>query len=152
MSADLENCYAVDPEGVAATVAAAADTGVVGCSIEDASGIDAAPIYGFGRAVERVAAAVEAARKADFPSTLTARAEGFLYGQTHLDEIIARLQAFATAGADVVYAPGIRDIDSIRTIVAAVSVPVNVLARPEFTVAQLEEVGVARVKIGRAHV
>jgi 2-methylisocitrate lyase-like PEP mutase family enzyme len=148
VSADLENCYSVDPEGVAATVTAATETGIVGCSVEDATGIDTAPIYEFDLAVERVAAAVEAARQAMFPFTLTARAEGFLYGQTGLDEIIARLQAFEAAGADVVYAPGIRDIDTIRTIVRAVSVPVNVLARPGFTVARLEEMGVARVSVG----
>lgn len=148
VSADLENCYSVDPEGVAATVSAATETGVVGCSVEDASGIDATPIYEFSLAVERVVAAVEAARQAGFPFTLTARAEGFLYEQTDLDEIIARLQAFSAAGADVVYAPGIKNIDAIRTIVEAVSVPVNVLARPEFTVAHLEDAGVARVSVG----
>jgi 2-methylisocitrate lyase-like PEP mutase family enzyme len=99
-------------------------------------------------AVERVAAAAAIARQAAFPFTLTARAEGFLYGQNDLDEIIARLQAFEAVGADVVYAPGIGDIDSIGAVVAAVSVPVNVLARPEFTVQGLEEAGVARVSIG----
>jgi len=148
VSADLENCYSTAPEGVAATVTAATGTGMVGCSIEDATGRPGNPIYEFDLAVERVIAAVEAARRAKFPFTLTARAEGLLYGQTDLDEIFTRLQAFAAAGADVVYAPGIKDVESIRTIVRSVSIPVNVLARPEFTVGQLEEIGVSRVSVG----
>lgn len=148
VSADLENCFSPDPDGVGATVAAAIETGIVGCSVEDATGIQSRPIYNFDLAVERVAAAVAVAQQADFPFTLTARAEGFLYGQTDLNEIIARLQAFEAVGADVVYAPGIKDIGEIATIVAAVSVPVNVLAQPEFTVHALEEIGVARVSVG----
>ena len=148
VSADLENCFAHDPPGAAATVRAATQVGIVGCSIEDASGSKDDPIYDFGLAVERVAAAVEAAARAGFPFTLTARAEGLLHGHTNLDDIIARLQAFAAVGATVVYAPGLRDLDSVRRVVDSVSVPVNVLARPEFTVAELQEAGVARVSVG----
>ena len=148
VSADLENCFAHDPAGAAATVRAATDLGIVGCSIEDATGSNDEPTYEFSLAVERVAAAVEAAAGAGYPFTLTARAEGLLYGQTDLDAIITRLQAFAEAGAPVVYAPGLPDLDSIRRVIDSVSVPVNVLARPEFTVHELQEVGVARVSIG----
>jgi 2-methylisocitrate lyase-like PEP mutase family enzyme len=148
VSADLENCYSHEPEGVAATIAGAIETGIVGCSIEDATGDPDRPIYEFELALERVIAAVEAARGAEFPFTLTARAEGFLYGRPDLGDAVARLQAFATAGASVAYAPGIKDLDSIRTLVNEVPIPVNVLARPEFTVADLQEIGVARVSIG----
>lgn len=148
VSADLENCYSDEPAGVAASVADATRIGIVGCSVEDASGDASNPIYDFGLAVARVEAAVEAVEAAGFPFTLTARAEAFLYGRPDLDEVIARLQAFAAAGADVVYAPGISDLDSIRTLVAAVSVPVNVLALPSFTVDVLQEIGVARVSVG----
>lgn len=148
VSADLENCFSHDPTGVADTITAAATTGIVGCSIEDATGDQGDPIYEFDLAVARVVAAVEASQRVEFPFTLTARAEGFLYGQDDLDDIVARLQAFAEVGADVVYAPGIRDIDSLRIVVESVAVPVNVLARPDFTVSRLQEIGVARVSIG----
>lgn len=148
VSADLENCYSHAPEGVADTITEAIKTGIVGCSIEDATGDPDQPIYEFGLAVERVAAAVDTARRADFPFMLTARAEGFLYGRPDLDDAVARLQAFAAAGASVAYAPGIKDLASIRTLVEEVPIPINVLARPEFTVADLQEIGVARVSIG----
>jgi 2-methylisocitrate lyase-like PEP mutase family enzyme len=148
VSADLENCFADDPAGVAATIAAATETGIVGCSIEDATGRLEDPIYDFDLAVERVAAAVESARDAGFPFTLTARAENFVCGRPDLGETIARLQAFEAAGADVVYAPGVGDVRSIATMVESVSVPLNVLALPELTVAGLQDIGVARVSIG----
>lgn len=148
VSADLENCFADDPAGVAATVAATTDTGVVGCSIEDATGRADDPIYGFELAVERVAAAVEAATGTGLPFTLTARAENFLHDRPDLADTIARLQAFAAAGADVVYAPGISAPEDIAAVVESVAVPVNVLALPGMSVMQLQELGVARVSIG----
>lgn len=148
VSADLENCFSDDPAGVAATIAAATDTGIVGCSIEDATGRPEDPIYDFDLAVARVAAAVESASGAGFPFTLTARSENFLHERRDIGDTIARLQAFAAAGADVVYAPGIDDAGSIATIVKSVSIPVNVLALPGMTVAGLQELGAARVSIG----
>ena len=148
VSADLENCFADNPAGVAATVAAATETGIVGCSVEDATGRPEDPIYEFGLAVQRVEAAVESARNAGLPFTLTARAEGFLHGRSDLEDAVRRLQAFAAAGANVVYAPGISDPAAISTIVASVDVPVNVLALPGMTVAELQELGVARVSVG----
>jgi 2-methylisocitrate lyase-like PEP mutase family enzyme len=148
VSADLENCFADDPAGVAATVAAAIDTGIVGCSVEDATGRPDNPIYDFGLATERVAAAVESAEGAGFTFTLTARAENYLHERPDLDDTIARLQAFATAGADVVYAPGISDPTEIRAVVQSVPVPVNVLGLPGMSVARLEELGVSRVSVG----
>ncbi len=148
VSADLENCFADDPSGVAETVSAAAETGIVGCSIEDATGHPDAPIYEFGLAVERVAAAVESAQSADFPFTLTARAENFLHDRPDLEDTIRRLQAYAAAGADVVYAPGIANPTAIGEAVAAVEVPVNVLALPGMTVGGLQDLGVARVSVG----
>jgi 2-methylisocitrate lyase-like PEP mutase family enzyme len=148
VSADLENCFADDPAGVAATVVAATETGVVGCSVEDATGRTNDPIYDFELAVERVTAAVEAAKSAGFPFTVTARAENFLHDRPDLEDTIARLQAFAAAGADVVYAPGISEPKDVAMVVESVSVPVNVLALPGMTVAQLEDLGVARVSIG----
>jgi len=148
VSADLENCFADAPEGVAATVAAATATGIVGCSVEDATGRSDDPIYEIGLAAERVAAAVATAESAGFPFTITARAENFLHGRPDLEDTITRLLAFQEAGAHVVYAPGWTDISDIRAIVAAVDVPVNVLARPTFTVADLQQVGVSRVSVG----
>ncbi len=148
VSADLENCFADDPSGVAATVSAAAGIGIVGCSVEDATGDPAKPIYDFDLAVERVTAAVAAANEASFKFTLTARAENYLHGRPDLADTIARLQAFADAGASVAYAPGITAMTEIRELVAAVPIPVNVLAMPGMTVGELESVAVARVSIG----
>ncbi len=148
VSADLENCFADDPEGVAATMAIAAGTGIVGCSVEDATGNPDSPIYDFALAVERVEAAVEVASRAGFPFTLTARSENFLHGHPDVGDTIARLVAFEEAGADVVYAPGIDDAAILKRIIDAVSVPVNVLAMAPFTVSSLEELGVARVSVG----
>lgn len=148
VSADLENCFAHDPEGVGETVRAAAATGLAGCSVEDHTGDAADPIYPFGQAVERVAAAVEAARGLGHDFVLTARAENFLHGRPDLDDTIRRLQAFEAAGADVLYAPGLSDLDAVRTVCAAVGRPVNVLALPHFTVAELAEAGARRISTG----
>ncbi|MGE5242228.1 MAG: isocitrate lyase/PEP mutase family protein [Bacteroidota bacterium] len=153
VNADLENGYADDPDEAAAIIRLAAEAGVVGGSIEDATGDAARPIYDFDLAVERVAAAVEAARSLPFPFTLTARAENYWHGRPDLDDTIKRLQAFAAAGADVLFAPGLRDLETIRRVVAAVPKPVNVvmgLADPEITVQQLADVGVKRISVGGA--
>lgn len=149
VSADLEGGFGAAPEACAETIRLAAAAGLVGGSIEDATGGAQAPIFEFGHAVERVAAAAEAAR--GLPFVLTARAEGFLYGQRDLGEVIRRLQAFEAAGAEVLYAPGLPDLDAIRTVCAAVSRPVNVvmgLSGPAYSVAQLAEAGVRRVSVG----
>src|SRR5436190_23005810 len=153
VSADLENCYADEPRAAARTITAAAQAGMVGGSIEDATGDDAKPIYEFALAVERVHAAVEAARALPFPFVLTARADGLLHGRTDLDEIIRRLQAFEKAGADVLYAPGLRDLATIRKVTSAVKKPVNVVMStgdPSMTAAQLGDAGVRRISVGGA--
>jgi len=153
VSADLENGYADDPEEAAAIITLAAEAGVVGGSIEDATGDPANPIYDFDFAVARVAAAVRAARALPFPFTLTARAENYWHGRPDFDDTIKRLRAFADVGADVLFAPGLRDLDTIRRLAAAVPKPVNVvmgLADPEITVAQLAEAGVKRISVGGA--
>jgi 2-methylisocitrate lyase-like PEP mutase family enzyme len=153
VNADLENGYADDPREAAAIIRLAAEAGVVGGSIEDATGNDAKPIYDFNLAVERVAAAAEVARSLPFPFTLTARAENFLHGRRDLDDTVKRLQAFARAGADVLYAPGLRDLATIRQVVAAVSKPLNVVmsaADPDLTTQQLAEAGVKRISVGGA--
>jgi 2-methylisocitrate lyase-like PEP mutase family enzyme len=153
VNADLENGYADDPNAAAETLRLAAEAGVVGGSIEDASGDAARPIYDFDLAVARVAAAARVARALPFPFTFTARAENFLHGRRDLDDTIRRLQAFEAAGADVLYAPGLRDLDTIRRVVAAVHKPVNVVCGqldPDITAAQLAEAGVKRVSIGGA--
>ena len=151
VNADLENGYADDPREAAAIIRLAADAGVVGGSIEDATGNDAKPIYDFNLAVERVAAAAEVAHSLPFPFTFTARAENFLHGRRDLDDTVKRLQAFAKAGADVLYAPGLRDLATIRQVAAAVSKPLNVVmsaADPDLTTQQLAEAGVKRVSVG----
>lgn len=127
VSADLENGFADSPEGVAETVRLARETGLAGCSIEDYTNRRDDPIYDFGLAVERVEAAVEATRSGDDDFLLTARAENFLCGREDLDDTIRRLQAFEAAGADVLYAPGLQDIDSVRAVTSAVAKPVNVV-------------------------
>ena len=153
VSADLENGFGDAPEEAAKTIRLAGGVGLVGGSIEDATGDKARPIYDLTLAVERVAAAVEAARTHRFPFTLTARSENFLCGRPDLDDTIKRLQAFEKAGADVLYAPGLRDIDAIRAVCSAVSRPVNVvmgLKGPTFTVEQLAAAGVKRISVGGA--
>lgn len=143
VSADLENCFADEPDGVAATVRAAVQAGLAGCSVEDWSGSD---IYPTEVAAARVAAAVEAANG---DLVLTARAENHLHGKDDLADTIARLQAYQEAGADVLYAPGITSIDDIRSVLAEVDRPVNVLAMPTAPpVSELAEAGVARVSVG----
>jgi 2-methylisocitrate lyase-like PEP mutase family enzyme len=148
VSVDLENGYGADPEAAALAVTRAADAGAVGGSIEDYD--PAGRIYDLDHAVERVAAAAEAARALPFPFVLTARAENYFRGKPDLDDTIARLQAFEQAGADVLYAPFVLDLDEIRAISDAVSKPVNVLARPHLSFGQLVDAGVQRVSVGGA--
>jgi 2-methylisocitrate lyase-like PEP mutase family enzyme len=151
VSADLENGYGDAPEDAALTIRLAAETGLVGGSIEDATGNAAQPIYAFQHAVERVAAAAEAARALPFPFTFAARAENFLHGHRDLDDTIRRLQAFEAAGADVLFAPGLPDLAAIRLVCASVSKPVNVVlgARDTpYTLADLAKAGVTRVSTG----
>ena len=151
VTADLENGYAHEPRAAAEMIRLAAEAGVVGGSIEDATGDPQNPIYDFHLAVERVHAALEVARSLPIPFTLTARAENLLHGRHDLDDTIRRLQAFEQVGAEVLYAPGLRDLDSIRTVVSSLSRPVNVVATtldPSITAAQLAEVGVKRISVG----
>ncbi len=150
VSADLEKGFGDSPEDVAETIRLAAETGLAGGSIEDATGDPARPIFDFGQAVERVAAAVEAARALDFPFVLTARTENFVRNILDLDDTIRRLQAFEKAGADVLFAPGLPDLDSVRAVCAAVSKPVNFMAGikgQSFPVAELEAAGVKRISV-----
>jgi 2-methylisocitrate lyase-like PEP mutase family enzyme len=149
VSADLEDGFGEAPEAVSKTVALARETGLAGCSIEDFGSEQG--IYDRALAVERVAAAVEAAHAGPVRLVLTARAENHLRGVDDLEDTIARLQAYEQAGADVLYAPGLREIGQIRAVVEAVSRPVNVLMLPGCpSVPELAEVGVARVSIGGA--
>ena len=150
VSADLENGFGHDPATVAETIRLAFATGLAGGSVEDASGTAGDPIYQREHAIARVEAAVAAARSLPHPFTLTARAEGFLHGQGDLGEVIARLQAFERAGADVVHAPGLPDLDAVRAVVQAVRCPVNVLmrlAKPP-SMAELSALGVVRISVG----
>ncbi|MDA4844014.1 isocitrate lyase/PEP mutase family protein [Hoeflea poritis] len=149
VSADLEGGFGDRPEDCAETIRLASEAGLVGGSIEDATGETGSPIHAFSHAVERIAAAAEAAR--DLPFLLTARSENFLYRRPDLDDTIRRLQAFEEAGADVLYAPGLPDLESIRLVCASVSKPVNVvmgLSGPTWSVAQLERAGVKRISVG----
>lgn len=153
VAADLENGYGHTPETAAETIRLAAETaGLVGGSIEDASGDSSHPIYEFQHAVERIAAASAAARALPFPFMLVARAENYLHGRPDLDDTIRRLQAYEAAGAEVLYAPGIKRAEDIRTVCASVSKPVNVLmgikGAPPLTVKELGALGVRRVSIG----
>jgi len=153
VSADLENGYAHEPRAAAEMIRLAAQAGVVGGSIEDATGDEAKPIYDFALAVERVQAAVETARSLGFPFVLTARAENYLHGRRDLDDTIRRLQAFEKAGADVLYAPGLKDLATIRTVASSVSKPLNVVVGsldPSITREQLAAAGVKRISIGGA--
>jgi 2-methylisocitrate lyase-like PEP mutase family enzyme len=151
VSADLENGFADDPEGVAETLRLALAAGLAGASIEDYSGREDAPFYEIGHAAERVAAAVEVAHNGPTRLVLTARAENHLRGVDDLSDTIARLQAYEEAGADVLYAPGLRSLEDIRQVVSSVERPVNVLAFPGVpTVPELASVGVKRVSVGGA--
>jgi 2-methylisocitrate lyase-like PEP mutase family enzyme len=152
VSADLENGYGDDPATCAETIQLAAGVGLAGGSIEDATGNDNDPIYPFELAVERVKAAVQAARGLSHPFTLTARAENFLHGRPDLKDTIKRLEAFADAGADVLFAPGLKTYQDIEAVVKAVTPrPVNVImgiANTNFTIEKLGEIGVKRVSLG----
>ena len=148
VSVDLEHGYGAEPESAALAVRRIAAAGAVGGSIEDYDPSDR--IYELDHAVERVAAAAEAARGLGFPFTLTARAENHLRGNPDLHDTIARLQAFEAAGADVLYAPGLRTPAEIRAVCKAVSTPVNVLALPGLTMAEMAGAGAQRVSVGGA--
>lgn len=150
VAADLENGYGATPEIVAETILLAAATGLVGGSIEDATGDPAVPLFNPTQATERIAAAAQAARTLAFPFTLTARAENFLRGNPDLDDTIRRLQAYERAGADVLFAPGLPDLAAVRRVCASVSKPVNVMASVPgkgFTVTALAEAGVKRISL-----
>jgi 2-methylisocitrate lyase-like PEP mutase family enzyme len=146
ISVDLENGYGADPDDAASAVKRAAQAGAVGGSIEDYD--PAGYLYELPLAVERVAAAVEATRGLGWPFTLTARAENHIRGNPDLDDTIARLKAFEDAGADVLYAPGLRTTEEIRAVCDAVSKPVNVLARPELSMTEIVEAGAQRISVG----
>jgi 2-methylisocitrate lyase-like PEP mutase family enzyme len=146
VSVDLENGYGPDPEDAALAIARVAEAGAVGGSIEDWD--PSGRLYEREHAAERIAAAVEAARGSDFPFTLTARAENHIRGNLDLDDTIERLQAFERAGADVLYAPGLRIADEVQRVCKAVSKPVNVLALPELTLAEVVEAGAKRISVG----
>jgi 2-methylisocitrate lyase-like PEP mutase family enzyme len=149
VSADLQNGFGHAPEICAETIRLAAETGLAGGSIENATGDPKDPIYEFQLAVDRVAAAAKAAHDCQF--MLTARAENFLHGRTDLDDTIRRLQAFAEAGADVLYAPGLPSLEAIKEVCASVSRPVNVLMGLKgatFTVEELTAVGAKRISVG----
>ena len=153
VAADLENGYGDAPEAAAETIRLAASVGLVGASIEDATGDPHRPIYELAHAVERVAAAAETARTLPFPFMFVARAENFLHGKPDLDDTIRRLQAFEAAGADVLYAPGLTKAEHIRAVCASVSNPVNVimgLKGAAFSVADLVALGVKRISVGSA--
>ena len=150
VSADLEKCFGDAPDVAAQTIRLAAGVGLVGGSIEDATGDKDRPLYDLGQATERVAAAAAAARAVGFPFTLTARTENFLRGNPSLDDTIKRLQAFEQAGADVLMAPGLPDLAAVRAVCAAVSKPVNFMAGikgKSFTVAELAAAGVRRISL-----
>lgn len=146
VNADLERGFGDDPEAVEMTVRGAVEVGAAGGSIEDATGDSTSPIYPLDLATDRIAAATDAAAESGF--VLTARAENFLYGRPDLADTIARLQAFQEAGADVLYAPGLPDLEAVRAVVAATDRPISVLAWPAYTVTDLANTGVKRVTLG----
>jgi 2-methylisocitrate lyase-like PEP mutase family enzyme len=147
VSADFENCFADEPARASETIRLAADAGLVGCSIEDAT---RDKVYDFDYAVARVAAAAKVASLIPFPFTLTARAENFVRGKPDLDDTIKRLQAFEKAGADVLMAPGLPDLESVRKVCAALAKPFNFMAGikgKSFSVAELQSAGVRRISL-----
>lgn len=150
VSADLENCFADDAAAAAETIRLAGEAGAVGGSIEDCTGPEEARIYEIPHAVERVVAAVEAARSLPFKFVLTARAENLIRGRPDLADTIERLQAFEEAGADVLYAPGLKTAEEVRQVCDAVSKPVNVLAHSGLSVTEITEAGGKRISIGGA--
>jgi 2-methylisocitrate lyase-like PEP mutase family enzyme len=150
VSADLEKGFGDAPEVVAETVRLAAEAGLVGCTIEDSTGNHDRPLHDFGLAVERIAAAAQAARQVQFPFVLTARAHNFLYAAPSLDDTIRRLQAYEKAGADVLFAPGLPDLAVVRTVCTAVSKPFNFMAGikgKSFSVSELAAAGVRRISL-----
>jgi 2-methylisocitrate lyase-like PEP mutase family enzyme len=146
LSVDMENGYGADLEGVAKTVARIAEAGAVGGSVEDYGPGDG--IYEIDRAGERVAAAVQAARRLDFPFTLTARAENHVRGNPDIDDTIARLQAYQRAGANVLFAPGLTSLEQVRAIAESVDRPLNVLAIPGHSLGEIAKAGAQRVSVG----
>lgn len=153
VNADLENCFAHEPEAAAQTIRLAAEAGVVGGSIEDFTGDRGHPIYEFDHAIARVRAAVAMARSLSIPFVLTARAENLIRGRLDMADTIRRLQAYEAAGADVLYAPGLRTIADVQQVVSAVQRPLNVVTgnlEPDITAAQLAEAGVKRISVGGA--
>jgi 2-methylisocitrate lyase-like PEP mutase family enzyme len=153
VSADLEKGFGDSPESVAETIRAAATTGLAGCSIEDFTGDRGNPIFPRDLATERITAAVAASRELPRDFVLTARCENLIRGRNDLDDTIKRLQAYEAAGADVLYAPGLRDLESIRTVCAAVSKPVNVimgLPGANFSLDELAAAGARRISVGSA--
>jgi 2-methylisocitrate lyase-like PEP mutase family enzyme len=150
VSADLEKGFGDAPSVAAETIRLAAEAGLVGGSIEDATGDKDKPLYDINHAVERIAAAAQAARTLSFPFTLTARSENFLRGNPDLDDTIRRLQAYEKAGADVLFAPGLPDLASVKKVCASLSKPFNFMAGikgKSFTVAELEAAGVRRISL-----
>lgn len=153
VTADLEKGFGDTPESAAETIRVVSETDLAGGSIEDFTGDLSVPIFDKTLAADRIAAAAEAAHRLPEDFVLTARAEGLCYGSTDLDDIIARLQAYEAAGADVLYAPGLDDLDSIRTVCASVSKPVNVvmgMPGATFSMVELAEAGVKRISVGSA--
>jgi len=149
VSADLEDCFAADPAGVAATVELAVQAGLSGCSVEDFTRDMGDPIYDRGLAAERVAAAVEVAHRGPVHLVLSARCENLIRGRDDLGDTIERLQSYEAAGADVLFAPGLRSLDDIRRVVESVGAPVNVLVGAGSpSVAELADAGVGRVSVG----
>ncbi len=151
VNADLENGFGDAPEDVAETIGRTTATGIVGGSIEDASGRDADPIYDLGLAKARIEAAVAAARALPYKFTLTARAENYLWGRPDLGDTIRRLQAYQQAGADVLYAPGLKTREDIAAVVSAVDKPLNVvmgLVGAQFSLEELSKLGVKRISVG----
>jgi len=150
VSADLETGFGDEPKDVAETVALAANVGLVGCTIEDSTRKPEKPLYDFSLAVERIAAAAQAARALSFPFMLTARAHSFLYPNPSLAETIRRLQAFEQAGADVLFAPGLPDLQSVKTVCASISKPFNFMVGikgKSFSVSELAAAGVRRISL-----
>lgn len=153
VTADLESGFGDGPEDVADTIRLVAAAGLAGGSVEDTTGDPDQPIRDLGDAVERVAAAAEAAHSQPYPFTLTARADNFLYGRPDLDDTISRLRAFAEAGADVLYAPGLRGLDDVKAVCSSVDKPVNVLVTGPLITSSVDELaglGVRRISLGSA--
>jgi len=150
VSADLERGFGDAPEIVAETIRLAADAGLVGCTIEDTTGNQDKPLYDFGLAVERIAAAAQTAHALGLPFILTARAHNLMYPNPSLEDTIIRLQAFERAGADVLFAPGLPDLNAVRAVCTALSKPVNFMAGikdKSFSVAELADAGVKRISL-----